>query len=98
MVYSIVRYRTFLKLSRVLYELKGLKGGYIARSKNLKFHFMALSGRVGLEKFIGTDLTVKFGLVCLPDTKQKSKSRFPEIAYSGHVTQFDKKVFVEGDA
>ena len=75
-----------------------LKGGYIARSKNLKFHFIVVSGRVGLDKLVGTGLTVKFGLVCLPDTKQKSKSRFPEIAYSGHVTQFDKKVFVQGDA
>ena len=59
---------------------------------------MVLSGRVGLDEFVGTGLTVKLGLVCLPDTKQKSKSRFPQIAYSGHVTQFDKKVFVQGGA
>ena len=59
---------------------------------------MVLSGRVGLDEFVGTGLTVKFGLVCLPDTKQKSKSRSPQIAYSGHVTQFVKKVFVQGDA
>ena len=59
---------------------------------------MVLSGGVGPDKFVGTGLTVKFGLVCLPDTKQKSKSRSPQIAYSGHVTQFDKKVFVQGDA
>ena len=74
------------------------KGGYITRSKNLKLHFMVLYDRVGLEKFVGTGLTVKFGLVCLQDTKQKSKTRSPQIAYSGHVTQFDKKVFVQGDA
>ena len=84
------RLKAFVKVS--------FKGGYIARSKNLKFHFMVLSGRVGLDEFVGTGLTVKLGLVCLPDTKQKSKSRFPQIAYSGHVTQFDKKVFVQGDA
>ena len=46
-----------------------IKGGYIARSKYLKIHFMFLSDRVDLDKSIGTGLTVKFGLVCLPDTK-----------------------------
>ena len=45
------------------------KGGYIARSKYLKIHFIFLSDRVNLDKSIGTGLTVKFGLVCLPDTK-----------------------------
>ena len=59
---------------------------------------MVLSARVGLDELGGRGLTVELGLVCLSDTKQKSKSRFPQIAYSGHVTQFDKKVFVQGDA
>ena len=75
-----------------------LKGGYIAQSKSLKFHFMILSDRVGLDKFVGTGKTVKFGLICLPDTKQKSKNRFSQITYSGHVTGFDEKVFVQGGA
>ena len=40
--------------------------------------------------------TVKFDLICLPDTKQKSKNRFSQITYFGHVTSFDEKVFVQG--
>ena len=59
---------------------------------------MVLSDRVGLDKFVGTGKTVKFGLICLPDTKQKSKNRFSQITYSGHVTGFDEKVFVQGGA
>ena len=59
---------------------------------------MILSGRVGLDKFVGTGKTVKFGLICLPDTKQKSKNRFSQITYSGHVTGFEEKVFVQGGA
>ena len=74
------------------------KGGYIAQSKNLKFHFILLPDRVGLDKFVGTGKTVEFGLICLPDTKEKSKNRFSQIAYSGHVTCFDEKVFVQGSA
>ena len=75
-----------------------IKGGYIARSKNLKFHFMALSDRAGLDKLVGTGKTVEFGLICLPDTKQKSKNRFSQITYSGHVTGFDENFFVQGAA
>ena len=75
-----------------------LKGGYIAQSKLLKIHFMVLSNRVGQDNFVGTGMTVKLGLVCLPDTEQKSKIRFSQIAYSGHVTCFDEKVFVQGSA
>ena len=59
---------------------------------------MALSDRVGLDKFVGTGKTAKFGFICLPDTKQKSKSRFSQIMYFGHVTSFDEKVFVQGGA
>ena len=59
---------------------------------------MVLSNRVGQENFVGTGMTVKLGLVCLPDTEQKSKIRFSQIAYSGHVTCFDEKVFVQGSA
>ena len=59
---------------------------------------MILSGRVGLEKFVGTGKTVKFGLICLPDTKQKSKNRFSQITYSCHVAGFYEKVFVQGGA
>ena len=59
---------------------------------------MILSDRVGLDKFVGTGKTVKLGLICLPDTKQKSKNRFSQITYSGHVTGFDEKVFVQGGA
>ena len=75
-----------------------LKGGYIAQSKNLKFLFTVLSDRVGLDEFVGTGKTVEFGLICLPDTKQKSKNRFSQITYFGHVTSFDEKVFVQGVA
>ena len=75
-----------------------LKGGYIAQSKLLKIHFMVLSNRVGQDNFVGTGMTVKLGLVCLPDTEQKSKIRFSQIAYSGHVTCFDEKFFVQGNA
>ena len=75
-----------------------VKGGYIAQSKNLKFHFMILSGRVGLDKFVGTGRTVKFGLICLPDTKQKSKNRFSQITYFDHVTGFDENFFVQRGA
>ena len=75
-----------------------IKGGYIARSKNLKTHFIILSDRVGLDKFVGTGKTVKFGLICLPDTKQKSKNRFSQITYFGHVTGFDEEVLVQGGA
>ena len=74
------------------------KGGYIAQSKLLKIHFMVLSNRVGQDNFVGTGMTVKLGLVCLPDTEQKSKIRFSQIAYSGHVTCFDVDVFVQGSA
>ena len=59
---------------------------------------MVLPDRVGLDKFVGTGKTVKFGLICLPDTKQKSKNRFSQITYSGHVMGFDEKVFVQGGA
>ena len=59
---------------------------------------MILSCRVDLEKFVGTGKTVKFGRMCLPDTKQKSKNRFSQITYSGHVSGFDEKVFVQGGA
>ena len=51
-----------------------------------------------LVEFVGTGKTVEFGLICLPDTKQKSKNRFSQITYSGHVTGFDEKVFVQGGA
>ena len=59
---------------------------------------MVLSGRQGLDKFVGTGKTVKFGLICLPDTKYKSKIRFSQITYSGHMIGFDEKVFVQGGA
>ena len=59
---------------------------------------MILSGRVDLEKFEGTGQTVKFGRICLPDTKQKSKNRFSQITYFGHVTGFDEEVLVQGGA
>ena len=59
---------------------------------------MVLSNRVGQDKLVGTGMTVKLGLVCLPDTEQKSKIRYSQIAYSGHVTCFNKKVFVQGVA
>ena len=59
---------------------------------------MILTDRVGPDKFVGTGKTVKFGLICLPDTKQKSKNRFSQITYFGHVTGFDEKVFVQGGA
>ena len=59
---------------------------------------MILSGRVGLDNFVGTGRTVKLGLICLPDTKQKSKNRFSKITYSGHVTSFDETIFVQGGA
>ena len=59
---------------------------------------MVLPDRVGLDKFVGTGKTVKFGLICLPDTKQKSKNRFSQITYFGHVTGFDDKLFVQGVA
>ena len=75
-----------------------LKGGYIAQSKNLKFRFMILADRVGLDEFVGTGKTVKFGLICLPDTKEKSKNRFSHIAFSGHVTCFNLIVFVQRGA
>ncbi len=75
-----------------------LKGGYIAQSKKLKTRFMILSGRVDLEKFIGTGQTVKFGRICLPDTKQKSKNRFSQITYFGHVIGFDEEVLAQGGA
>ena len=59
---------------------------------------MVLSNRVGQDNFVGTGMTVKLGLVCLPDMEQKSKIRFSQIEYSGHVTSFDEKVFVQGSA
>ena len=59
---------------------------------------MILTDRVGPDKFKGTGKTVKFGLICLPDTKQKSKNRFSQITYSGHVAGFYEKVFVQGGA
>ena len=80
------------------FEIVPFKGGYIAQSKMLKIHFMVLSNRVGQDNFVGTGMTVKLGLVCLPDTEQKSKIRFSQIAYSGHVTCFDEKFFVQGNA
>ena len=61
-------------------------------------NFLILSDRVGLDKFVGTSKTVKLGLICLPDTKQKSKNRFSQITYSGHVAGFYEKVFVQGGA
>ena len=64
----------------------------------MKFLFIVLSDRVGLDEFVGTGKTVKFGLICLPDTKQKSKNRFSQITYFGHVTGFDDKLFVQGVA
>ena len=87
-----------MRLIRTMFFEKKLKGGYIAQSKLLKIHFMVLSNRVGQDNFVGTGMTVKLGLVCLPDTEQKSKIRFSQIAYSGHVTCFDEKVFVQGSA
>ena len=36
---------------------------------------MVLSNRVGQDNFVGTGMTVKIGLVCLPDTEQKSKTK-----------------------
>ena len=75
-----------------------VKGGYIAQSKNLKTDFMILSGRVDLDKVVGTGETVKFGLICLPDTKQKSKNRFSQTTYFGQVTGFDEELFVQGGA
>ena len=59
---------------------------------------MILTDRVGPDKFVGTGQTVKFGLICLPDTKQKSKNRFSQITYSSHVTSFYEKVSVQGVA
>ena len=59
---------------------------------------MILSGRLDLEKFVGTGKTVKFGLICLPDTKEKSTNRFSQIAYSCHVTCFNEQIFVQGVA
>ena len=75
-----------------------IKGGYIAQSKNLKFDSMILYDRVGLDKFEGTGKTVNFGLICLPDTKEKPKNRFSQIVYSGHVIGSDEKLFVQGSA
>ena len=59
---------------------------------------MILSDRVGLDKFVGTGKTVKFGLICLSDMKQKSKNRFSQIMYFGHVTSFDEPIFIQGGA
>ena len=59
---------------------------------------MIVSDRVDLENFVSTGQTVKFGLICLPDTKQKSKNRFSQITYFGHVTGFDEEVLVQGGA
>ena len=64
----------------------------------MKFHFIVLPDRVGLDEFVGTGKTVEFGLICLPDTKEKSKNRFSQIAYSGHVTCFNEKILVQGVA
>ena len=51
---------------------------------------MVSSGKVGLNDFVGTNKTAKFGPICLPDTKQKSKNRFSQTTYSGHVTNYDE--------
>ena len=67
-------------------------------SQKLEIYFIVLPDRVGLDEFAGTGKTVEFGLICLPDTKEKSKNRFSQIAYSGHVTCFNEKIFVQGVA